>query len=79
MNVPRKLKLASLFETRRRVDPKLAVYPTVAAHLDAAVAGKKGLSLFSIGPLDELGEAGGRGRGADEAVERLAGEAGYVW
>jgi hypothetical protein len=53
----RRFKISTIFETRGRVDPKLAVYPTIKAHLDAAQKKGKGLSLFSysVGYMAEGG------------------------
>jgi hypothetical protein len=44
-----KFNFAKLFATTWRRDPKLALYPTMKAHLDAMSSGrKKGLSLFGF-------------------------------
>jgi hypothetical protein len=50
--VARKLALASLFETRWRLDLGPAPYPTLRAHLDAARDGTKPLSAFGFRVAD---------------------------
>jgi hypothetical protein len=69
-----KFNFAKLFATSWKRDPKLALYPTIKAHLDAMSSGRKrGLSLFGF----MMSDVANRGQDFRELL-KLACERGLV-